>query len=48
MISPICEKMFSVWPKYHSASNAPASASGTVSRITSGSTKLSNCAASTR
>ena len=48
MISPMREKMFSVWSKSHSDTSAPNTASGTESRIVSGSTKLSNWAASTR
>ena len=48
MISPICEYTFSVPPVSCSASSAPTIDSGTDSRITNGSTKLSNCADSTR
>ena len=47
-IEPICEKMLSVSPLTHNDSTAPASASGTVNIIVSGSIQLSNCAARIR
>ena len=48
MIRPICEYTLSEPPDHFSASSAPIIDSGTDSMMTSGSTKLSNCAASTR
>ncbi len=48
MIRPMREKMLSDCPNTHSETTAPNTASGTESRMVNGSTKLSNCAASTR
>ena len=48
MMMPIWLKMFIVWSAPHMKTSAPAMASGTVSMITSGSLKLSNCAARIR
>ena len=48
VINPICENTLSVPPESCNAASAPTIDSGTDSRITSGSTKLSNCADSTR
>ena len=48
MIRPICEYTLSDPPLHFSASKAPIIDSGTDNMMTSGSTKLSNCAASTR
>ena len=48
VIRPIWLNTLSVPPDHLSAIRAPAIESGTLSRITNGSTKLSNCAASTR
>ena len=47
VMSPICEYTFSEPPLHCSASSAPVMDRGTASMMTSGSTKLSNCAAST-
>ena len=48
VISPICEYTLSEPPLHLSASSAPIIDSGTDTMMTSGSMKLSNCAASTR
>ena len=48
MMMPIWLKMFIVWSVLHMKTSAPAMASGTVSMMTSGSLKLSNCAARIR
>ena len=48
MMMPIWLKMFIVCPAPHMKTSAPAMASGTVSMMTSGSLKLSNCAARIR
>jgi hypothetical protein len=48
MMIPIWEKIFSDCPKTDKLITAPASARGTVIMMIKGSTKLSNCAASTR
>ena len=48
VMSPICENTLSVPPEIFSAASAPTIDKGTASRITKGSMKLSNCAASTR
>ena len=48
MMQPIWLKMLMVELNRKIPSNAPVSASGTVTRITMGWMKLSNCAASTR
>ena len=48
MTMPIWLKRFSVPPETQRPSSAPVTASGTVSMMTNGWMKLSNCAASTR
>ena len=48
VMSPICEYTLSEPPLHCSASSAPIMDSGTDTMMTSGSMKLSNCAASTR
>ena len=48
MIAPIWLKMLIEAPNSQSPIRPPVIASGTVARMTSGCTKLSNCAASTR
>jgi hypothetical protein len=48
VIRPICEYTFSVPPVNFIASSAPSIDKGTLSRMTNGSMKLSNCALSTR
>ncbi len=48
MTMPIWLNRFSVPPETASPISAPSTASGTVSMMTSGWMKLSNCAASTR